>query len=219
MDQYARNLKAGTILAKATDQIGDVIQRNFVDGTTMNKAIAVLSALQYDLFSSFVILQPNRGPVVARSIILRTILENHGTMIHVQKNEKRASRYLENIVSFDHDLAAASKMEKVAVLKSEWTTSTIADRVSKIDKNSSFIYDLLSNFTHGNNITNLLSPERDIVGYEPMIEDYFVSEYIQFLFIMVHELKMDEKFKKIIYVAMKDASRIALDGRVDSSTQ
>ena len=207
------------ILVGATDKIGDVIQRNFESGTIMNKAIAVLSALQCDLFSSFVILQPNRGPIVARSIILRTILENHGTMIHVLKGEKRASRYLENIVAFDQDLAITSKMEKVAVLKNEWTSSSIVDRVSKIDKNSSFIYDLLSNFTHGNNITNLLSPEQENVGYEPMVEDYFVSEYIQFLFIMVHELEMDDEIKEILYVAMEEASKIALNGRAESSAE
>jgi hypothetical protein len=219
MNQYQKNFEAGKILVTATDQIGSVIERNYQSGTIVQKAIAVLSALQCDLFSSFVILEPDRGPIVSRSIILRTILENHGTILHIGHSNKRATSYLGSLVEFDQLLAKRTNMEKFSVIKNDWTSSFVVDRVSKIDKNSRFMYDLLSNFTHGNNITNLISPDQENEGYESMIEDYFVSEYIQFLFMMVHELEMSDEIREVLYVAMENASKIALEGRIVSTTE
>lgn len=212
MTQAEKNLEAGKILVGATDQIGDMLQRNYNEGTAVQKATAVLSALQCDLFASFVILQPNRGPIVSRSIILRTILENHGTMIHIRDNEKRANSYLESVVRFDLQLTEAAELKR-SVVKVEWTSSVIKDRVAKIDSNSSFIYDLLSNFTHGNNIIDLLPPDPPDEGadsYEALIENYFLSEYVQLLFIIVHELDMDDKLRDVLYDAMESASTMAL---------
>ena len=127
MNQVEKNHKAGKILVAATDKLGDILEHNYNQGTTVQKATALLSALQCDLFGSFFILQPDRGPIVARSVILRTILENHGIMIHIRDNEDRSTEYLNSIVEFEISFDKHKRRIAPVIAKSEWTKSTITD--------------------------------------------------------------------------------------------
>src|ERR1700733_3161099 len=85
---------AGKILLEALAELEDDLKRNYEKGTVQQRALANIAGLQGDLFSSYLILVW-QGTLVGRSVILRSILENQGNILHLKGNDKRPKDYLD----------------------------------------------------------------------------------------------------------------------------
>ena len=196
----------GRELLETLADVEDEVVHNYQYGTIQQKALATVSLLQFDLFSSFLLLlQPEqKGPIVGRAVILRTIMENYGTALHIKSNEKRSKAYLLHANNIRKQIKI--QLEGAIMPESEkaWSTSTITHRISLIDEKGAVrMYDSLSNFTHGNNMLYLLDNKEVTEAYIKGVNSYYIGMFIGFLSEMAIGLDLKLEKRKKIFAAIK----------------
>jgi hypothetical protein len=205
---------AARILEAETGDLLEALLDNYKNGTNYQKALAAISVAQCDLFSGFLELIPNNF-IFSRAIIFRSILENYGMMIHIRDSDKRSKAFLSTSIEFSWELKNAYADINPKVEEKFWSSSSIKDRVKKVGTDSHFIYDLLSQFTHGNNVASLFATDAQADGIYFLIINEYLKTFVQFYFVLVHDLKMSEKMKDRLYTAMERAGKISTGQKAD----
>ncbi|HMI09935.1 MAG TPA: hypothetical protein VK497_06075 [Candidatus Saccharimonadales bacterium] len=200
---------AGRILEAEIEGILEVLLSNYKNGTNYQKALAAISVAQCDLFSGFLELLPNNF-IFSRAIILRSILENYGMMIHIRDSDDRSKAFLSTNIEFSWELKNAYADINPRVEDKFWSSSSIKDRVKKVGTDSHFIYDLLSQFTHGNNVASLFTANEQADSIHFLIINEYLKTFVQFYFVLVHDLEISEKMRDGLYAAMEKASKIGI---------
>lgn len=208
---------AARILETEIESLLEVLCNNYQNGTNYQKALAAISVAQCDLFSGFLELLPNNF-IFSRAIIFRSILENYGMMIHVRGNDERSKAFLSTNIEFNWELKDAYANINPKVEEKFWSSSSIKDRVKKVGTDSHFIYDLLSQFTHGNNVASLFTTDKQADGIHFLINNEYLKTFVQFYFVLVHDLEMSDKMKNRLYGAMEEAGKIGTGQQEDAGT-
>lgn len=210
MHYYRSGIKLLTVLA----QLEDDLKHNYEKGDISQKALANVAGLQADLFSSYLVLlsEDEKGPLVGRSIILRSILENQGTILHIKDKPERAEAYLAHVNKMHQQVRNHVEGRKTAKEDLVWSESTIKDRVKLIEDNAVRVYDTLSNFTHGNNVQYFLDTKKLTDAYIKAIDSYFVGVFIGFLAELGIGLEMDDSKRKLVFDTLAQVGKSKSDG-------
>lgn len=139
---------AGRILLEALSELEDDLKYNYENGTIQQKALANIAGLQGDLFSSYLILLW-QTPIIGRSVVLRSILENEANIHHIKGSDKRSKSYLDYIQKMHKQLKNRLEGKKTAQDDLRWSTSTVENRLSSMNDTAGRLYDTLSDFVHG----------------------------------------------------------------------
>lgn len=200
--------KAGHILLSALSELEDDLKYNYENGTTQQKALANIAGLQGDLFSAYLILLW-QGPLVGRSIILRSILENEANIHHVKDNDQRSANYLDYVHKMRKQVKDRVEGKKTSEDDRKWSSSTIENRVSAINDTSGRLYDTLSDFVHGNNVQYFIDTPEFTEAYINAIDSYFVGMFIDFMAELGIGLEMSEQKRKDIFNAIDRAGKLS----------
>lgn len=198
---------AGRILLEALAELEGDLKRNYETGTTQQRALANIAGLQGDLFSSYLILLW-QGTLIGRSVILRSILENQGNILHLKGNDKRSKDYLDFVEKMHKQLKDRIEGNKTDDKDLKWSESKSSQRVGKIDETATRLYDALSDFVHGNNIQDYMNTEELTVAYIEAIDSYFVSLFIGFMAELGIGLDMPDKKRKLVFDAIDEAGKL-----------
>src|SRR5438046_1112794 len=127
MKHYNPGIKLLSALAKLEDDL----KHNYENGNMSRKALANVAGLQADLFSSYLVLlsEDEKGPLIGRSVILRSILENQGTILHMKGKPNRAEAYLAHVEKMQQQVRNHFEGKKSPEKDLVWSKSTIKDRV------------------------------------------------------------------------------------------
>jgi hypothetical protein len=199
--------KAGVILLTALSQLEDDIKHNYENGDIHQRALANIAGLQSDLFSSYIVLlrEDEKGPLVGRSVILRSILENQGSILHIKDNEDRADAYLGYVEKIAQQVKNNVEGIKTKDEDLVWSKSKIKQRVSLLNANAGRLYDMLSNFSHGNNVQYFLNTKTLTDAYIKAIDSYFVGLFIGFLAEIGIGLAMADSKRRLVFDAIDQA--------------
>lgn len=197
---------AGRTLLEALAELEDDLKRNYETGTVQQRALANIAGLQGDLFSSYLILLW-QGPLIGRSVILRSILENQGNILHIKGNDERSKDYLDFVEKMHKQLKDRIEGKKTGKKDLKWSESRSSQRVSKIDDTAVRLYDTLSDFVHGNNVQDYMNTEELINAYVEAIDSYFVALFIGFMAELGIGLDMPDQKRKLVFDAIDQAGK------------
>jgi hypothetical protein len=200
---YSTSVKLLTALM----QLQDDLKHNYEEGDANQKALATIALLQVDLFSSYILLlrEDEKGYIVGRAVILRTILENQGAILHIKDNSERAESYLAHVEKIQKQVIDHINGVKTAEEDLVWSTSKIKHRVELIDDSAGRLYDMLSNFTHGNNTLYFFYTKELTEGFIKAIDAYFIGMFIGLLAELAVGLDMDDAKRLGTFDATKEA--------------
>jgi hypothetical protein len=197
------------LLAALAELRGD-LKHNYEKGDIHQRALANIAGLQSDLFASYLVLlgEDEKGPVVSRSVILRSILENQGAILHIKSSQKRAEAYLNHVNKLhqqvrDHVEGRSTNEEDLI-----WSASRIKQRVSLIDQGAVRLYDTLSNFSHGNNVQYFFDTKKITNAYIKAIDSYFIGLFIGLLAELGVGLHMEDIKRKLVFDAIDRVGRL-----------
>lgn len=205
-DNVKRYHIPGHILLSALAELEVDLKHNYEKGTTQQRALANIAGPQGDLFSSYLILLW-QGPLVGRSVVLRSILENQGNIVHTKGSDVRSESYLKYA-----DKMRQQAKNRVASIKTsdedlKWSRSDISTRVSKVDESSKRLYDTLSDFVHGNNVSGYMNTPEFTDAYITAIDSYFVGLFIGFMAELGIGLELSDEKRKLIFDAIYKAGK------------
>lgn len=207
-DSSKISYQAGHILLTALSELEEDLKHNYENGDIQQKALARIAGLQGDLFSSYLILLW-RGPLVGRTVILRSLLENEGNLLHIKGNDHRSQAYIEytdNLQSRVKDRASKMKINNADY---KWTTSKVEHRVKLFpDDNVLSVYDWLSDFVHGNNLQDFMNTQPLTDAYIKAIDSYFVAVFIDFMRESGIGLDMADEKRNLVFEAIKVAGKL-----------
>ena len=199
---------AGHVLLSALADLEEDIKYNYESGTVQQQALARVAGLQGDLFSSYLILLW-QGPIIGRSIILRSLIEHEGTLLHIKGSDKKSAKYLSYSDKIHNRVKNRVGGEKPDEGDYRWTDSTIGQRIALFpDENVQNVYDMLSDATHGNNLQDFLNTEEVTKAYIKAIDSYFVAVFIDFMSELGIGLAMNDEKRKAVFKAIKSAGNI-----------
>jgi hypothetical protein len=198
---------AGRTLLEVLAELEDDLKRNYETGTVQQRALANIAGLQGDLFSSYLILLW-QGTLIGRSVILRSILENQGNILHVKGNDVRSKDYLDFAEKMHKQLKDRIEGNKTEEKDLKWSQSKSSQRVSKIDDTALRLYDTLSDFVHGNNVQDYMNTEELTSAYIEAIDSYFVGLFIGFMAELGIGLDMPDEKRKLVFDAIDKAGRL-----------
>lgn len=198
---------AGRILLEALGELEQNLKQNYETGTIQQRALANIAGLQGDLFSSYMILLWH-GTLIGRSVILRSLLENQGNILHIKGNDNRSKDYLDYVTKMHKQLKNRVEGKKTDNEDLRWSESKSSQRVSKIDDTAIRLYDTLSDFVHGNNIQDYMNSEELVVAYLEAIDSYFVSLFIGFMAELGIGLDMPDEQRKFVFDAIDQAAKL-----------
>lgn len=198
---------AGRKLLEALAELEDDLKRNYETGTAQQRALANIAGLQGDLFSSYLILLW-QGTLIGRSVILRSILENQGNILHLKGNDKRSKDYLDFVIKMQKQLKDRIEGKKTEDKDLKWSESKSSQRISKIDDTAVRLYDTLSDFVHGNNVQDYMNTKEMTVAYIEAIDSYFVGLFIGFMAELGIDLDMSDEKRKLIFDAIDQAAEL-----------
>lgn len=198
---------AGRILLEALAELEDDLKRNYETGTAQQRALANIAGLQGDLFSSYLILLW-QGTLIGRSVILRSILENQGNILHLKGSDKRSKDYLDYVIKMHKQLKNRIEGKKTEDQDLRWSESKSSQRISKIDDTAVRLYDTLSDFVHGNNIQDYMNREDMTVAYIEAIDSYFVGLFIGFMAELGIGLDMPDEKRRLVFDAIDKAAQL-----------
>jgi len=200
--------RAGYILLSALAELEDDLKHNYERGSIQQMALSRIAGLQGDLFSSFLILLW-QGPLIGRSVVLRSLIENQGSILHIKKNDKRSKQYLEyagKISNRTKDRATGKAADKANY---KWTNSSVEQRTALyFDKNIKNVYDMLSDYVHGNNTQDFLNTKEITDAYIKAVDSYFVAVFIDFMRELFVGLDMGDDKRVMIMEAIKSAGEL-----------
>ncbi len=184
------------------------LKRNYKSSNLNHRALASIAALQCELFTTYTVFlggEYEEG-IITKSVILRTILENQGSIMHIKNNISRAKNYLDYV--YKMRLRIKNNVENKKTLKkdSKWSESEISQRVSLINDNATRLYDMLSNFTHGNNVLDLLNDKKLYDGYVNAIDSYFIGLFMGLLAELAVGLELKDEKRKQIFDVINEVS-------------
>lgn len=195
--------ESGIKLLETLSELESDLKYNYEHGDISQQALANIAGLQCDLFGSYIILlgADEKGPIVGRSVVLRSILENQGIIHHIKGDSTRAKAYLDHVEKIQ--LQTKNHVNGIETLHKDfvWSTSTIQHRVSLVGDSASRLYDTLSNFSHGNNVQHFLDTKVLTDSYIKAIDSYFVGLLIDFLAEIAIDLNMDHLKRKRVFDA------------------
>jgi hypothetical protein len=197
------------ILLEALAELEDDIKYNYEKGTTQQRALANIAGLQGDLFSSYLILL-HHGPIIGRSVILRSILENQGNILHLKGNDKRSGSYLAFAKKIRQQVKERVEGKKASEGDTTWSSSKSSQRVSKIDDNAGRLYATLSDFVHGNNVQYFMNTEEITSAYIKAVDPYFVGLFIGFMAELGVELDMSDAKRRLVFDTIDRAGKMKL---------
>lgn len=198
---------AGRILLEALAELEEDLKRNYETGTVQQRALANIAGLQGDLFSSYLILLW-QGTLIGRSVILRSILENQGNILHIKGSGERSKDYLDFAEKMHKQLKNRIEGKKSEDKDLIWSESKSSQRVSKIDDTAIRLYDTLSDFVHGNNVQDYMNSEKLTIAYIEAIDSYFVGLFIGFMAELGIGLDMLDKKRKLVFDAIDRAGEL-----------
>ncbi|TXG76675.1 hypothetical protein E6P97_03135 [Patescibacteria group bacterium] len=200
--------QAGHTLLSALADLEEDLKHNYENGTVQQMALARLAGLQGDLFSSFMILLW-QGPLIGRSVVLRSLIENQGNILHVKGDDRRSEQYIkyaDKITTRVKDRVAGKATSKTNY---KWTNSTVEQRVALFpDDNVSNVYDTLSDYVHGNNAQDFLNTKELTDAYIRAINSYFVAVFIDFMRELAIGLDIKDAKRRMIFKAIESAGRL-----------
>lgn len=200
--------KAGHILLSALAELEEDLKHNYEKGNIQQKALARIAGLQGDLFSSYLILLW-QGPLVGRTIILRSLLENEGNLLHVKGNDVRSQAYIEYADKIQARVKDRASNKKINNTDYRWTTSNVEHRVKLFpDENVLSVYDWLSDFVHGNNLQDFLNTQPLTDAYIKATDSYFVAVFIDFMSELGIGLDIADEKRNLIFKAVKEAGEL-----------
>lgn len=198
---------AGLILLEALAELEDDLKRNYEKGTAQQRALANIAGLQGDLLSSYLILV-RQGNLIGRSVILRSILENQGNILHLKGNDKRSNDYLDFVIKMHKQLKDRIEGTKTEEKDLRWSESKSSQRISKVDDTAVRLYDTLSDFVHGNNIQDYMNTKEVTIAYIESIDSYFVGLFIGFMAELGIGLDMPDEKRKLVFDAIDSAAKL-----------
>lgn len=201
---YIRSIKLLRVLSKLESDIRD----NYQNGNICQRALANIAGLQCDLFTSYIVLlgEDEDGPIVGRSVILRSILENQGSLLHIKDNERRSDSFLGYVEKIEQQVNDMFTGNRAIDEDMNWSSSTISQRVLLIDKSTPRLYNMLSNFTHGNNVQYFINTPELTEAYTKAIDSYFIGIFIGFLAEIGIGLDMKDTNKQLIFDVIDSVS-------------
>lgn len=199
--------EAAYILLEALSKLEEDIKVNYENGDISRRALANIASLQGDLISSYLLLL-DQGAVIGRSVILRSILENQGNILHLKGNIKRSKNYLAFVEKMHIQLKNRVDGIKNCGDDMKWTDSFSVQRVGLIDSSAVRLYDTLSDFVHGNNVQDFMNTQEITEGYIKAIDSYFVGLCIGFMAELGIGLDMSDEKKEMILDAIDKASSL-----------
>lgn len=199
--------QAGHVLLEALAELEEDIKHNYENGTIQQKALANIAGLQGDLFSSYLILLW-QGPLIGRSVVLRSILENEANILHIKNNDERSENYLSFVKKMHKQVKDRIEGNKTSKEDRGWSRSTIENRVSAVTETSGKLYATLSDFVHGNNVQYFMDTEEITKAYIKGIDSYFVALFIDFMAELGIGLDMTDQKRKLVFDAIERAGRI-----------
>lgn len=200
--------KAGRILLTTLAGLEEDLKNNYENGTIQQKALARIAGLQGDLFSSYLILLW-QGPLVGRTVILRSLLENEGNLLHVKGSDRRSQAYIEYTNKIQSRVKDRASKKKINNADYRWTTSKVEHRIKLFpDDNVLSVYDWLSDFVHGNNLQDFINTQPLTDAYIKAIDSYFVAVFIDFMREIGMGLDMADEKRKLVFEAIKEAGEL-----------
>ena len=200
--------KAGHILLSALAELEGDLKHNYEKGNIQQKALARIAGLQGDLFSSYLILLW-QGPLVGRTVILRSLLENEGNLLHIKGNNVRSQAYIEYADKIQARVKDRASKKKINNTDYMWTTSKVEHRIKLFpDKNVLSVYDWLSDFVHGNNLQDFMNTQPLTDAYIKAIDSYFVAVFIDFMSELGIGLDIADERRNLIFRAVKEAGEL-----------
>jgi hypothetical protein len=149
-----------------------------------------------------------QGTLIGRSVILRSILENQGNILHIKGNDKRSKDYLDFVVKMHKQLKNRIEGKKTENKDQRWSRISSTKRISKIDDTAARLYGTLSDFVHGNNVQDYMNSEELTLAYIEAIDAYFVGLFIGFMAELGIGLDMPDKKRKLIFDAIDKAAKL-----------
>lgn len=167
-------------LLKMLAELEEDLKKNYKSTDINERALANIAGLQCDLFSTYTLLlsDEDEGPIITKSVILRTILENQGCILHIKDKPNRAKSYLYYTEKIHIQIKNNIENKKTDNSDPKWSDSNVEQRIELIDSSATRLYDMLSNFTHGNNMVDFLNSKKLTDGYIKAIDSYFISLFI-----------------------------------------
>jgi len=192
---------SGMKLLSAVIQLQDDIKCNYEKGNIHERTLANIAGLQIDLCASYLLLlgEDGEGPIVGRSVILRSILENQGTILHIKGDKGRAERYLGHVNKMQQRIKDNIEGRETPEKDRLWSESVIAQRVGLIDKRAVNLYDTLSDFLHGNNVQYLYDTKELTDAYIMAIDACFIGILRDFIAELAKGLSMEESKRKMAF--------------------
>jgi len=207
-DNSKISYRAGHILLSTLAELEEDLKHNYENGNIQQKALARIAGLQGDLFSSYLILLW-QGPLVGRSIILRSLLENEGNLLHVKANDRRSQAYIEYTDKIQNRVKDRANKKKISNANYMWTTSKVEHRVKLFpDDNVLSVYDWLSDFVHGNNLQDFINTPLLTDAYIRAVDSYFVAVFIDFMRELGIRLDMSDEKRNLVFKAIKKAGEL-----------
>lgn len=205
MSFYERGMKMLSVLAELEDDF----KHNYEKGNIQERALANVAGLQCDLFASYIVLlgEDEKGPLVGRAVILRSILENHGAMLHIKGSDKRSEKYLGHVEKIQQQVKDNLEGRKTAEKDFKWSTSTITHRVGLVDDSAPRLYDMLSNFTHGNNIQYFFDTKELTEAFTKASNSYYISLFIGFLAELGIGLDMKKEKRELVFGVLDEVGK------------
>jgi hypothetical protein len=208
-DNSKVSYQAGHILLTALSKLEEDLKHNYENGSVQQKALSRIAGLQGDLFSSYLILLW-QGPLIGRSIILRSLLENEGNLLHVKNDEKRSQAYIDYTDKLK--TRVRNRVNNKVSNKADYgwdTESNVEQRVKLFpDKNVLNVYDWLSDFVHGNNLQDFMDTKELTDTYIKVIDSYFVAVFIDFMSELGISLNMSDEKRDLVFKSIKEAAQL-----------
>lgn len=199
--------KSGHILLTALVELEEDLKHNYENGTIQQRALANIAGLQGDLFSSYLILL-GQGPLIGRSVVLRSIVENAANILHIKGNDERPKNYLDYVHKMRKQVKNRIDGIKSPEEDTKWTSSTIENRVSAMNDTATRLYATLSDFVHGNNIQYFMDTQEHLKAYVKAIDSYFVGMFIDLMAELGVGLDMSDKKRKLVFDAIERAAKL-----------
>lgn len=200
--------RAGFILLSALAELEQDLKYNYESGNIQQKALARIAGLQGDLFSSYLTLLW-QGPLIGRSVILRSLLENEGNLLHVKNDNKRSQAYMDYADKLRSRIRNPIDPKTPNKTNYGWTSSTVEQRVKLFpDENATGIYDWLSDSVHGNNLQDFMDTKELTDAYINAIDSYFVAVFIDLMRELGIGLDMTDEKRSLVFEAIKEAGEL-----------
>ena len=168
---------------------------NFEHGNINQKACANLTRTVLDLSMSYLHLLNSGGValIFGRSVIVRSFLETLGNAKHIENHPKRSKEYMDYINQVTDRFINKAQNNNIQI--KGWTQSTIKQRVQRVSKEAADQYDLLSDFSHGNNLQVFYSDPKLAGYYLRYLDYYFCKLLTDFMLHMVLNLDLPKEVK------------------------